>query len=167
MHQEAEYGIAAHWNYDDAAKKSKDIPEDKLVWLNQLIEWQKDLKDTSKFAESLQADVFKDRIFVFTPEGEILDLPDGATPVDFAYHIHTEVGHCCRESKVNSKLVPLNHKLENGDVVEIITGKKQSPKRDWLYFVKTSVARNNIRNWLKKISRDKNLESGNRIINDE
>ena len=171
MHQEAEYGIAAHWHYNESSGKKDDqasqTTKDKIIWLNEILEWQKDLQDPGKFAESLQADAFKDRIFVFTPEGEVLDLPEGATPVDFAYHIHTEIGHRCNEAKVNYKLVSLDHKLENGDLVEIITGKKEDPKRDWLYFVKTSIARNNIRNWMKKISRKKNLDYGRELLSDE
>lgn len=168
MHQEAEYGIAASWYYSENGKPDEgSIVPKKMAWINQLIEWQKEIKDNKKFAESLKIDFFHDRIYVFTPQGDILDLPEGSTPVDFAYQIHTEVGHHCSAAIVNDKLVSLDHRLDNGDVVKIITEKKKGPKRDWLNFVVTQQAKNRIKNWFKKLDYQKNLEYGRNILNQQ
>jgi len=167
MHEEAEYGIAAYWHYDEVGKPKhgEKAPAEKLNWIKQLAEWQKDLKDNSEFKKSLRIDFFKDRLFVFTPLGEVLDLPEGATPVDFAYNIHTDVGHKCIGAKINDKLVPLDYKLENGDMIEIVTSKVQRPSHDWLEFVKTNQAKTKIKNWFKKGNRIKNIEDGKEILN--
>lgn len=165
MHEEAEWGIAAHWHYE-LEKKSKKTP-DKLAWINQLIEWQKDL-EASAFMEGLKIDIFKDRIFVFTPKGEALDLPEGSTPIDFAYLIHTEIGNSCIGCKVNGKIVPLNTALRNGDQVEILTSKKiVGPSRDWLKYAKTSLALHSIRRWFKEEDKERNYIQGKELLGEE
>lgn len=168
MHEEAEYGLAASWYYQEAdkPKEGKQVPE-KLSWINQLIEWQKEIKDSYKFAESLKIDFFTDRIFVFTPNGDVLDLPESSTPIDFAYQIHSDVGDHCQGAIVNNKLVSLDNKLKNGDVVRILTNKAAAPKRDWLSMVKTHQAKNKIRAWFKKIDAQTNLEDGRNLLNAE
>jgi len=166
MHKTAEYGIAAHWRYKEG-KVGDEKFEEKLSWLRRLLEWQKDLKEPQEFMETLRIDLFEDEVFVFTPEGDVVSLPQGGTPVDFAYHIHTEVGHRCVGAKVNSKIVPLEYKLKNSDIVEILTSKKSNgPSRDWLKFVKTSKARSKIKHWFKKQRRDEIIEKGHRILDD-
>ncbi len=132
MHQVAEYGVAAHWRYKEGGRKD-DRLEDKIAWLRQLMDWQKEISDAEEFVESLKSDIFQDMIYVFTPGGEIKELPRGATPIDFAYRIHTDVGHHCVGAKVNDQQVALDYKLENGQVVRILTSKaKVGPSRDWL-----------------------------------
>ncbi|MFH1683552.1 MAG: bifunctional (p)ppGpp synthetase/guanosine-3',5'-bis(diphosphate) 3'-pyrophosphohydrolase [Candidatus Margulisiibacteriota bacterium] len=148
MHRVAEYGIAAHWRYkEEVTDKTLD---QKMSWFRQMLEWQEELKDAKDFMESLKIDLFIDEVFVFTPKGDVYGLPIGATPIDFAYHVHTEVGHRTVGSKVNGRIVPLDFKLRNGDIVEVLTGKKDNPSRDWLRFVKTAGARVKIKNWFKK-----------------
>lgn len=165
MHEEAEWGVAAHWHYEQN-KKSNEIPE-KLSWITQLIEWQKDL-ESSAFMDRLKIDVFKDRIFVFTPKGEVIDLPEEVTPIDFAYVIHTEIGNSCIGCKVNNKIVPLSTYLNNGDLVEILTAKNNiGPSRDWLRFVKTPVAINNIRRWFKEENKEEYISLGKELLNAE
>ncbi|MFP4021794.1 MAG: RelA/SpoT family protein [Halanaerobium sp.] len=166
MHKTAEYGIAAHWRYKEG-KVGDEKFEEKLSWLRRLLEWQKDLKEPQEFMETLKIDLFEDEVFVFTPEGDVVSLPKGGTPVDFAYHIHTEVGHRCVGAKVNGKIVPLEYKLKNSDIVEILTSKKSNgPSRDWLSFVKTSKARSKIKHWFKKQRRDEIIEKGHRILDE-
>lgn len=166
MHKTAEYGIAAHWRYKEG-KVGDEKFEEKLSWLRRLLEWQKDLQEPQEFMETLKIDLFEDEVFVFTPEGDVVSLPKGGTPVDFAYHIHTEVGHRCVGAKVNGKIVPLEYKLKNSDIVEILTSKKSNgPSRDWLKFVKTSKARSKIKHWFKKQRRDEIIEKGNRILDE-
>jgi GTP pyrophosphokinase len=148
MHRVAEYGIAAHWRYKEGGTDK--ILDQKMAWLRQMLEWQSELKDARDFMESLKIDLVVDEVFVFTPKGLVIDLPVGATPVDFAYRVHTEVGHRCMGAKVNGRIVPLDSTLKNGDIVEIITGKKDSPSKDWLGFVRTTGARVKIKNWFKR-----------------
>ena len=148
MHRVAEYGIAAHWRYKEGAT-DKGLDE-KMNWLRQMLEWQNELKDAKEFMQSLKIDLFVDEVFVFTPKGEVLGLPVGATPVDFAYRVHTEVGHRVVGAKVNGRIVPLDSSLQNGDIIEILTSKKDNPSRDWLKFVKTAGARVKIKSWFKK-----------------
>lgn len=157
MHQEAEYGIAAHWYYSekkgtDAFRKriSPVVPMKKFAWVKQLKEWQQEVRSPDEFLDNLRLDFFRDRIFVFTPKGDVIDLPEGATPVDFAYHIHSEVGDHCYGARVDGKIIPLNYPLKNGQIVEIITQKKINVNAGWLEFVKTNVARSLIRKWLRK-----------------
>ncbi len=152
MHQEAENGIVAHWAYSMAGKPEEGAKvTNNIKWIQELREWQKEMNQNSEeFLNSLKIDFFKDRIFVFTPKGDVIDLPDGATPVDFAYQIHSEVGDHCFGAKVNGKMVSLDYKLQNGEICEILTNPKKHPSRDWLKFVKTQDARNRIRSYLKK-----------------
>jgi GTP pyrophosphokinase len=166
MHKTAEYGIAAHWRYKEG-KVGDEKFEEKLSWLRRLLEWQKDLQEPQEFMETLKIDLFEDEVFVFTPQGDVVSLPSGGTPVDFAYHIHTEVGHSCVGAKVNGKIVPLEYKLENSDIVEILTSKKSSgPSRDWLNFVKTSKARSKIKHWFKKQRKDEIIDKGRNILDE-
>ncbi len=148
MHKISEFGVAAHWRYKEG--KAKDEPfEKKLAWLRELIEWQGDV-DNQDFYETLKIDLFTDEIFVFTPKGDVYELPANATPIDFAYRVHTQIGHRCNGAKVNNLIVPLDKRLVNGDIVEIITAKQESPRFSWLSIVTTSSARNKIKQWLRK-----------------
>ena len=166
MHRTAEYGIAAHWRYKEKIKDSREFDE-KLAWLRQLMEWQHDYRDARDFVESLKVELFTDEVFVFTPRGDVVDLPAGSITLDFAYRIHTGVGHGCTGAKVNGRIVPLDYVLKMGDLVEIITSKHGSPSRDWLKMVKTSQAKNKIRAWFKKERREENIEKGREILERE
>jgi guanosine-3',5'-bis(diphosphate) 3'-pyrophosphohydrolase len=168
MHHVAEYGIAAHWRYKEGEKEDIRF-EERIGWLRQLIDWHRELSGAEEFLESVKTDIFIDQVFVFTPKGEIKDLPKGATPIDLAYRIHTELGHSCVGAKVNGKMVPLNYQLNNGDVVSIISTKKsKGPSRDWLNphlgYVKTSHAREKMRQWFKKGERADNIERGREML---
>jgi GTP pyrophosphokinase len=171
MHQEAELGVAAHWVYKEGAGQKAGY-EGKIAWLRQLLEWQKGLESTSEAPEqSLHAEVFADRIYVFTPTGDIVDLPEGATPLDFGYHIHSEVGHRCRGAKVNGNIVPLTYRLSTGERVEILTGREANPSRDWLNphlgYLKSSRARAKVHHWFKSQDADHHLEEGRDILEKE
>ncbi|MCL6557334.1 MAG: bifunctional (p)ppGpp synthetase/guanosine-3',5'-bis(diphosphate) 3'-pyrophosphohydrolase [Firmicutes bacterium] len=167
MHRTAEYGIAAHWRYKEGGRGDKDFDK-KLAWLRQLLEWQHDLRDAREFMESLKVDLFADAVFVFTPKGDVFELPAGSVPIDFAYRVHTQVGHSCVGAKVNGRIVPLDYKLKNGDIVEIITSKHPAgPSRDWLNMVKTSQAKNRIRQWYKKEKREENIARGRELLDRE
>ncbi len=166
MHRTAEYGIAAHWSYKEKSGSEEEFA-DKLAWLRQLMEWQQDSRDALEFMENIKMDLFTDEVFVFTPRGDVIDLPAGAIPIDFAYRIHTDVGNCCVGCRVNGRLVPLDYKLINGDIIEIITGKKASPSRDWLKIVSTSAAKSRIRAWFKKERREENIEKGKDLVERE
>jgi len=159
MHRTAEYGIAAHWRYKEGKAKDEDF-EEKLSWLRQILEWQKDLQEPHEFMENLKIDLFEDEVLVFTPKGDVISLPSEGTPVDFAYNIHTEVGHNCVGAKVNGKIVPLEYQLDNGDIVEVLTSEGTGPSRDWLEFVKTSKARSKIKRWFKRQRRDEIIDQG-------
>ncbi|VAV84751.1 Guanosine-3',5'-bis(diphosphate) 3'-pyrophosphohydrolase / GTP pyrophosphokinase, (p)ppGpp synthetase II [hydrothermal vent metagenome] len=162
MHRVSEHGVASHWKYKDAdATGSKH--DKSFAWLRQLIEWQRDVTDSYEFLETLKVDLFPEDVFIFTPQGEIKVFPVGATPVDLAYNIHTDVGNQCAGAKVNGKLVPLKHVLKNGDIVEVITSPLQTPGKEWLEFVVTSRARGRIRQWIKAEERGKSLELGRDI----
>ncbi len=168
MHHVAEYGMAVHWRYKEGSKKDSGL-ESGMGWLRQLIDWHRELSGAEEFLESVRTDVFSDQVFVYTPKGEVKDLPKGATPLDFAYRIHTDLGHRCIGAKVNGKLVPLNHELHNGDIVEILASKvHRGPSRDWLNlnlgFVKTTHARGKIRQWFTKQERTENIERGREIL---
>jgi GTP pyrophosphokinase len=170
MHRLADYGVAAHWRYKETSRQDKRF-EERVTWLRQLIDWQSDL-DSEQFIESVKTDIFIDQVFVYTPKGEIKALPRGATPLDFAYFIHTELGHRCIGAKVNGRLVQLNHALRNGDIVEImVTKADRGPSLDWLNadvgYVKTSHAREKIRQWFKKQERAQNIERGKQLLEKE
>jgi GTP pyrophosphokinase len=169
MHQVAEHGIAAHWRYKEAAGSRHDPQfEAKLAWLRQLMAWQQELSTAQEFVESVKMDIFQDQVFVFTPKGEVKDLPAGATPLDFAYRIHTDVGHHCIGGRVNGKLVPLDYELKNGDMVEILTSKSShGPSRDWLNLVRTAHAREKIRQWFKQQQRAENITRGKEALDKE
>jgi len=171
MHHIAEYGVGAHWRYKEGEEKDMRF-EDRVSWLRQLIEWHREYSGAEEFLESVKTDIFIDQVFVFTPKGEIKDLPKGSTPLDFAYRIHTELGHRCIGAKVNGRLVPLNYELKNGEVVEVMPAKKdRGPSRDWLNphlgYVKTSHARTKIRQWFKKQQRTENIERGRELLEKE
>lgn len=165
MHRIAEYGIAAHWKYKEG-KTDQDF-DVKLSWLRQLLEWQKDMQDAKEFVEQVKVDLFEDEVFVFTPKGDVVSLPKGATPIDFAYRIHTEIGNHCVGAKVNGRIVPLDYKLNNGEIVEILTSKSATPSLDWLSFVATSSARNRIRQYFKRLKREENIARGRELIEKE
>ncbi|MBV7331451.1 bifunctional (p)ppGpp synthetase/guanosine-3',5'-bis(diphosphate) 3'-pyrophosphohydrolase [Chloroflexi bacterium TSY] len=170
MHQIAEYGIAAHWRYKEQTRHNRQF-EDKIAWLRQLMEWRQEVTDASEFVDSMKTDVFNDRVYVFTPQGEVVDLPTGSTPIDFAYSIHTELGHRCRGAKVDGKLVPLDYKLKNGEQVQVIASKRGGPIRDWLNpnleYVATQRARSKIRSWLRKLDREDNIRQGKQVLDKE
>lgn len=166
MHRTAEYGIAAHWRYKEGQTKQEEF-EQKIAWLRQLLEWQRETKDVDDFMESLKIDLFEDEVFVFTPKGDVKSLPAGATPVDFAYSVHTDVGHRCIGAKVNGRIVPLSYQLKNGEFVEVLTAKTGAPKQDWLSFVKTARARNKIRAFLKEERRGEAVAKGRDLLEKE
>ncbi len=166
MHRTAEYGIAAHWRYKEG--KAVDELDNKLSWLRRILDWQGDAKDPGDFSELLKFDLFADEVFVFTPRGDVVSLPRGATPLDFAYRIHSAVGNRCIGAKVNGRIVPLAHQLETGDFVEVMTSSSShGPSRDWLNIVKTSEAKAKIRAWLKKEQREENIEHGRELLERE
>jgi GTP diphosphokinase / guanosine-3',5'-bis(diphosphate) 3'-diphosphatase len=169
MHQVAEYGIAAHWKYKEVGTSNAKISsdDDKFTWLRQLLEWQNDLKDAEEYIDSLKDNLFEDDVYVFTPNGDVIALAQGATPVDFAYRIHTEVGNHMKGARVNGRWSVLDRCLENGDIVEIITQKNSHPSLDWLNFVVTPTARNRIRQWYKRSHRDENLVRGRDLLEKE
>jgi GTP pyrophosphokinase len=171
MHHIAEYGVAAHWRYKEGEREDIHF-EEKIGWLRQLIDWHRELSGTEEFLESVKTEIFIDQVFVFSPKGEIKDLPKGSTPLDFAYRIHTELGHHCIGAKVNGRMVPLDYQLNNGDVVEILTTKRdKGPTRDWLSphlgYIKTSHAREKIRQWFKRQERAENIEHGRELLEKE
>ncbi len=163
MHRTAEYGIAAHWRYKEGGKT--DDEDERFSWLRQMVEWQTETKDPSEFMESLKIDLFEDEVFVFTPKGDVVSVQAGSTPLDFAYSIHTEVGHHCVGAKVNDQIVPLEYELQLGDIVDILTSKSsQGPSKDWLTIVQTSRARAKIRQWFSKESREDSQQSGREML---
>ncbi len=167
MHHEAEYGIAAHWRYKEGRPAEREFAR-KLSWLRQLLEWHQEVRDARAFVQSVRLDLFQNEVFVFTPKGDVIDLPAGATPIDFAYRIHTEVGHRASGARVNGRLVPLSHRLHTGDIVEIITSKTSAgPSRDWLAFVVTSNAKAKIKQWFKRERREENIERGRELLERE
>ena len=171
MHHIAGFGVAAHWRYKEGKKKDIHF-EERIGWLRQLIEWRRELSGAEEFLESVKTDIFIDQVFAYTPKGEIKDLPKGATPLDFAYRIHTELGHRCIGARVNGRLVPLNYQLKNGDIVDIMTTKgAKKPSLDWLNpqlgYIKTSHAREKIRQWFRKQERTENIERGRELLEKE
>ena len=170
MHQNSEYGIAAHWRYKEGTRRDHKY-EQHVMWLRSMMEWRGEVKDAQEFVDSMKSDVFEDRVYIFTPKGDIYDLPAGSTPIDFAYHVHTDIGHRCRGAKVDGKLVPLDYELKTGQQVEILISKQGGPSRDWLNsslgMVKTQRARSKIRIWFKKQDEEQNLAQGRTIVEKE
>jgi RelA/SpoT family (p)ppGpp synthetase len=170
MHHVAEYGIAAHWHYKEGGKRDKAF-EARIAWLRWLMEWRQELTDAGEFLDAVKTDIFEDRVYAFTPKGKLIDLPTGATPIDFAYHIHTEIGHRCRGARINGKLVSLDYQLQNGDQVEILTSRRGGPSRDWLNpvlgYTMTNRARSKIRQWFRRQDREQNIIQGREILERE
>jgi len=165
MHRIAEEGVAAHWKYKDGKPSSDD--DQRIIWMRQLIEWSQELQEPGEFLTTLKVDLAPNEVYAFTPKGRVLELPAGATPVDFAYAVHTEVGHQCVGAKVNGRMVPLRHEISSGDVVEILTQKGHSPSRDWLSFVKSSHAKSKIRHWINLHEREEATDMGRRLLEKE
>jgi len=165
MHKMAEEGIAAHWKYKDGPVSAQD--EQRLAWLRQVVEWQRDVSDPNEFLSTLKVDLYPEEVYTFTPKGKVVVLPRDATPIDFAYTIHTEVGHTCTGAKVNGRMVPLRYKLHSGDIVEILTQPGHKPSRDWLGLVKSSRSRNKIKHWLNVHQRERAIEIGKKLIEKE
>ena len=170
MHKTAEYGIAAHWKYkegDTSDTKGKSF-ENKLVWLRDMLEWQKETSDAEEFMEGFKINLFTDEIFLFTPKGVVIDLPNGATPIDFAYRIHTDIGNKCIGAKVNGKIVPLDYKLKTGQIVEILTSNSsKGPNMDWLSIAKSNQAKSKIKAWFKKAKKEENINKGKEVFEKE
>ncbi len=171
MHQDAELGIAAHWKYKEGPQGKATGHEERLNWLRKILQWQEEVAETGDLVEELRSQVFDDRVYVFTPRGDVLDLPLGATPLDFAYYIHTNIGHRCIGAKVNQRIVPFTYQLKSGDQVEVLTGKELNPSRDWMHpglgYVHSSRARATIHSYFKRQDRDKNLEAGKELVERE
>jgi len=166
MHQTAEYGIAAHWRYKERGSKRSGDDQAEIAWLGRMLEWQRDMSDPREFMEGLKIDLYEGLVFVFTPKGDVVNLPEGATPIDFAYAIHTDVGHRCVGARVNGRLVPLDYQLQTGDSVEVLTSKAPDagPKQDWLSMVKSPRARTKIRQWFSRGRREDALEMGRDLL---
>lgn len=167
MHKTSEFGIAAHWKYKEG-KTSQNEFDEKFKWLRQMLEWQNEVRDTKEFMETLKIDLVIDEVYVFTPKGDVIDLPVDSTPIDFAYKIHSAVGNKCIGAKINGKIVPLDYRLQNGDIVEIITSAASNgPSRDWLKLVKSSQAKNKIRQWFRRDKREENIQKGKELFDKE
>jgi GTP pyrophosphokinase len=167
MHRTAEYGIAAHWMYKEGVQEPEKMDQ-KLNWIMQMLEWQKETKDPKEFMESLKIDLYQDEVFVFTPKGDVINLPQGSTPLDFAYRVHTAVGNACVGAKVDGKIVPIEYKLKNGNIIEVLTSpKSHGPSRDWLKIVKSNQAKNKINQFFKRADRDQNIIKGKSMIEKE
>jgi len=172
MHEDAELGVAAHWKYKEGAvANQRSGYEGRIAWLRKLIAWQEEMSDSGEMLDEVRSQVFDDRVYVFTPKGEVIDLPAGSTPLDFAYHIHSDVGHRCIGAKIGGRIVPFTYQLQMGDQIEIITQKQPNPSRDWLNpnlgYITTSRGRSKIHNWFRKQDRDKNILAGKQILDDE
>ncbi|MBI4446362.1 MAG: bifunctional (p)ppGpp synthetase/guanosine-3',5'-bis(diphosphate) 3'-pyrophosphohydrolase [Acidobacteria bacterium] len=166
MHRVAEEGIAAHWKYKEG-KVQEDKDDKRFLWLRHLLEWQREVNDPHQFLSNLKIDLYPEEVYTFTPKGEVITLPRGASPVDFAYAIHTEIGHKCVGARVNGRIVPLKYKLRNGEIVEILTSNESHPSRDWLSFVKTSRGRNNIRRWINLRQKEEAIQLGQKLLDKE
>jgi guanosine-3',5'-bis(diphosphate) 3'-pyrophosphohydrolase len=170
MHWTAEYGVAAHWRYKERVERDA-VLEAKMAWLRQVMDWRRDLVDAQEFVDSLKTDLFPEEVYVFTPKGDVIELPRGSTPIDFAYHVHTEIGELCQGAKVNGKIVPLNYQLKDGDQVQILTAKRGGPSRDWLNphlgYVRTSRARQKIRQFFRRQEREENVTRGRVLLEKE
>lgn len=171
MHQDAELGVAAHWKYKEGVSTERSAYEEKINWLRKILAWQEEMAEAGDLVEELRSQVFDDRVYVFTPKGDVVDLPQGSTPLDFAYYIHSNVGHCCIGAKVGGRIVPFTYQLQTGDQVEVLTGKQPNPSRDWMHpglgYVHSSRARAKIHTWFKKQDRDKNAHAGKEMLEQE
>jgi GTP pyrophosphokinase len=167
MHRIAEEGIAAHWKYKAGESVISAKDEQRLAWVRQLVDWQREMTDPNEFLSSLKMDLYPDEVYTFTPKGKVVIVPADGTPVDFAYTVHTEVGHTCVGAKINGRIVPLRTKLRNGDIVEIVTQNGHTPSRDWLTFVKSPRARNKIKHWLNENQRQRAIEVGRKLLERE
>jgi GTP pyrophosphokinase len=167
MHRVAEEGIAAHWKYKAGGSPVNAKDEQRLAWVRQIVEWQRDMTDPNEFLSTLKIDLYPEEVYTFTPKGKVVVLPKEATPIDFAYAIHTEVGNTCTGAKVNGRMVPLKTRMRNGDIVEIITQNGHTPSRDWLTFVRSSRARNKIKHWLNEHQRERAIEIGRKLLERE
>ncbi len=170
MHRTAEYGIAAHWRYKEGGQQDQQF-ENKIAWIRSLVEWRKETDDANEFIDAMKTDFFRDRVYTFTPKGKLIDLPVGSTPIDFAYRIHTEIGNRCRGARVNGKMISLDYQLKSGDQVEILTTRHGKPSRDWLNpalgYIKTSRARNKVRQWFRRQDREQNIFQGREVVERE
>lgn len=172
MHEDAELGVAAHWKYKEGTARSGNTShEDRIAWLRKLIAWQEEMSDSGEMLDEVRSQVFDDRVYVFTPKGDVVDLPAGSTPLDFAYHIHSDIGHRCIGAKIGGRIVPFTYQLQMGDQIEIITQKQSNPSRDWLNpnlgYITTSRGRSKIQAWFRKQDRDKNILAGRQILDDQ
>ena len=167
MHRIAEEGIAAHWKYKAAGSATNARDEQRLAWVRQLVEWQREMTDPNEFLSTLKIDLYPEEVYTFTPKGKVVVLPKDATPIDFAYSIHTEVGNTCVGAKVNGRMAQLRTKLHNGDIVEVVTQNGHTPSRDWLTFAKSSRARNKIKHWLNEHQRERAVEIGKKLLDRE
>jgi GTP pyrophosphokinase len=167
MHRIAEEGIAAHWKYKAGGSPISARDEQRLAWVRQLVEWQREMTDPNEFLSTLKIDLYPEEVYTFTPKGKVVVLPKDASPIDFAYSIHTEVGNTCVSAKVNGRIAPLRSKLRNGDIVEVVTQNGHTPSRDWLTFVKSSRARNKIKHWLNEHQRERAIEIGRKLLERE
>ncbi|MGL4860841.1 MAG: GTP diphosphokinase [Enterobacteriaceae bacterium] len=171
MHEDAELGVAAHWKYKEGTVSARSGYEERIAWLRKLLSWQEEMTDSGEILEEVRSQVFDDRVYVFTPKGDVIDLPGGSTPLDFAYHIHSDVGHRCIGAKISGRIVPFSYQLQMGDQVEIITQKQPNPSRDWLNpnlgYITTSRGRAKVHAWFKKQDRDKNILAGRQILDEE
>jgi GTP diphosphokinase / guanosine-3',5'-bis(diphosphate) 3'-diphosphatase len=167
MHRVAEEGIAAHWKYKSGGSPASEKDEQRLAWVRQIVEWQRDMTDPNEFLSTLKIDLYPEEVYTFTPKGKVVVLPKESTPIDFAYTIHTEVGNTCTGAKINGRMVPLKTRLRNGDIVEIVTQNGHTPSRDWLTFVRSSRARNKIKHWLNEHQRERAIEIGRKLLDRE
>ena len=171
MHEQAEMGVAAHWKYKEGRTQRKESHERKIEWLREVLSWHKEMASTKGVSAHIESEFLDDRVYVFTPDGDVLDLPQGVTPLDFAYHVHSDIGHRCRGAKVNGHIVPLTYALQTGDKVEVLTGKEKKPSRDWinphLNYLKTSRAKAKVLHWFKMQDFDKNKEEGRECLEKE
>lgn len=171
MHQDAELGVAAHWKYKEGVHSERSAYEDKINWLRKILAWQEEVAESGDIVEELRSQVFDDRVYVFTPKGDVVDLPLGSTPLDFAYYIHSNVGHRCIGAKVSGRIVPFTYQLQTGDQIEVLTGKTLNPSRDWMHpglgYVHSSRARAKIHTWFKKQDKEKNLQAGKEMLEGE